>query len=340
VGNFLGVNSFDKHTITTHYPSLNGQLYASNGLLAHEFVSMPIADKPAATNPTAKFGSLTGIDLNNLAWAILAGTNPQVPHVSVPSFIGELKDLPSLVKGYGDGLLKAVANANLSWRWAIRPMIGDLRKLCAFQKAMNNRLTELYALRTGKVLRRRCHLGKTYLKDPLETNHWYHAGFGVLMRGTLQRFYSKELWGTAQWKIASDSQLPNLGAGVLDNLSRRLTLGLTSHEALATAWELTPWSWLIDWFSNLSDVIAATNNTVGLTWQKICVMRRLRCVTDAKVDRSISTPWVTLDSDFVIEYDRKERYPAFPVLPFPFPTLPIIDNGKMSILASLAALRR
>jgi hypothetical protein len=142
---------------------------------------MPIADKPAATNPTAKFGSLTGIDLNNLAWAILAGTNPQVPHVSVPSFIGELKDLPSLVKGYGDGLLKAVANANLSWRWAIRPMIGDLRKLCAFQKAMNNRLTELYALRTGKVLRRRCHLGKTYLKDPLETNYWYHAGFGVLM---------------------------------------------------------------------------------------------------------------------------------------------------------------
>jgi hypothetical protein len=160
------------------------------------------------------------------------------------------------------------------------------------------------------------------------------------MRGTLQRFYRKELWGTAQWKIADGSQLPFLGAGELDKLSRHLALGLTSHEALATAWELTPWSWLTDWFSNIGDVIAATNNSVGLTWSKICVMRRMTCVTDAKVDRSLSTPWVTLDSDFVIEYERKERYPCTPVLPFPFPTLPIIDSGKLSILASLAALRR
>lgn len=172
-----------------------------------------------------------------------------------------------------------------------------------------------------------------------ETNHWFHAGFGVLLQGPLQTHYTKEVWGTAQWKIAPDAVLPQLGFGPLRNLALRLNYGITSHEALATAWELMPWSWLADWFSNIGDVIAATNNSVPLLWQKICVMRKMKTIIDAKVDRSISTPWVTLDSDFVLEYEYKERRPCFPVLPFPFPSLPIIDGGKMSILASLAALR-
>jgi hypothetical protein len=339
VGNPNGVNSFVKRTRITHYPLLNGQLFDGNGVLAHDFVGFPIADQAIPFDPTAHWGAITGIDLNNFAWAILAGTNPNVPHVSVPTVIGELKDLPSLIKVRGDGFLKKVAQAHLSWRWALRPMLSDLRKLCNFARAFDNRLMELYSLRDGRVMRRRCHLGNAKARTTNETNHWFHAGYGVLLQGTFQRFYTKEVWGTAQWKLDPDSVLPQLGFGPLSNLANRLNYGITSHEALAAAWELTPWSWLADWFSNIGDVIAATNNSVALHWQKICVMRYMTEVSDAKVDRSISTPWITLDSDYVLRYERKERFPCFPVLPFPFPTLPIIDGGKMSILASLAALR-
>jgi hypothetical protein len=338
VGNLTGVNQFVKRTWTLHYPLLNGETYV-NSVKAQEFLGFPIADKPIPFDPTNHWGSLTGIDLNNFAWSILAGTNPNVPHVSVPTIIGELKDLPSLVKIRGDGFLRKVAQSHLSWRWALRPMLSDLRKLCDFARAFDNRLMELYSLRDGRVMRRRCHLGKSTVRTTNETNHWFHAGYGVLLQGPLQHYYTKEVWGTAQWKLAPDSVLPKLGYGPLVNLANRLNYGITSHEALAAAWELTPWSWLVDWFSNVGDVIAATNNSVDLHWQKICVMRKMNSIIDAKVDRSISTSWVTLDSDYVLRCERKERFPCTPILPFPYPSLPIIDSGKMSILASLAALR-
>jgi len=339
-GNVNGVNLFTKRTRTTRYPLLNGQLFTQDGVLAHEFVGFPIGDKPVPFDPTAHWGGVTALDLNNFAWAILAGTNPNVPHVSVPTIIGELKDLPSLIKVRGDGFLKKVAQSHLSWRWALRPMLSDLRKLCNFARAFDNRLKELYSLRDGRVMKRRCHLDNSTVRTVNETNHWFHSGYGVLLQGPFQRFYTKRVWGTAQWKLAPDSVLPQLGFDPLKKLAAGLSLGITNHEMLAAAWELAPWSWLVDWFSNIGDVIAATNNSVELNWQKICVMRHMTQVTDAKVDRAISTPWVTLDSDYVLRYERKERYPCTPVLPFQFPMLPIIDGGKMSILASLAALRR
>jgi hypothetical protein len=166
-----------------------------------------------------------------------------------------------------------------------------------------------------------------------------HSG-GATIRGAVDVTYDKELWGTAQWKLLPDSQLPSLGFAPLKNLAGRLATGLTSHEALATAWELTPWSWLADWFGNVGDVIAATNNSVGLTWSKIALMRRSFSRFSVKVNPALSDSWPKIDSDWVVDWTRKERYPAFPVIPFPTPTLPVLTGKHLSILASLAVLRR
>jgi hypothetical protein len=360
VGNFTGVNTFVKDTITKHYPLLNGEYRdPTTGDLVIKFTGFPISDRPAPLSPTYHWGDFSTADFNSFAWQILAETNPQTPHVSVPSVIGELKDLPSLVKGWGDTLLKAAfrgttrglpglvrkslglaANANLTWRWVVRPMASDLRKLFDFVRAVNNRLDELYSLRENRVLKRRCHFGKAQAVTYDEALHWFHAGYGVLLQGPLKTTWTKEVWGTAQWKIAPDSQLPSKGAGELNQLARNLAFGLTSHEALAAAWELTPWSWLADWFGNVGDIIAATNNSVGLTWSKLCLMRHMFCHVDADINWSQSTPWVTLDSDYVLIWERKERWPVFPVIPFPLPNLPTLTGGQLSILASLAALRR
>jgi hypothetical protein len=122
--------------------------------------------------------------------------------------------------------------------------------------------------------------------------------------------------------------------------ARNLTFGLNSHGALAAAWELTPWSWLADWFSNVGDVIAATNNSVPCTWSNLCYMRKLRSVIHAKPGSHTLEAWVSIDSDYVVQWLRKERYVVFPVVPIPLPYLPIITGGKLSILAALAAVRR
>jgi hypothetical protein len=367
VGNWEGVNPLFITKRFTYYPVLGGQELHSSGSVLREFVDYPPAYRPGAPDPRAQFADFTGLDLSNLAWEILGKTNPNVPHVSVPQMLGELNELPSLFTGwgfrnwpgpggfgpflkrwglrglprlvgsFGYDLLQQVAKGHLSWRWAYRPMIGDLQKLLGFVKAVDDRLIWLMRLRDGNVLRRRCKLGKTTVK-PAPSYVILHSE-GAVLRGWRQVTYTSEVWGTAQWKLDPASNLPMLGFGPLKDLARRLALGITSHEALSAAWELTPWSWLVDWFSDVGDVIAATNNSVPLTWQKICVMRTRLGKSEYTLDKTASATWPTFNGWYVEDYSLKERQLAFPITPFPIPFLPIINGGKLSILASLAALR-
>jgi hypothetical protein len=337
VDNWEGVNPFLVTHRFTYYPVLGGKELHANGSVLREFVDFPLAYRPGAPDPVAQFANYSSLELSNLAWEILGKTNPNVPHVSVPQGLGELKDLPDLVNGWGGNILRRIAKGYLSWRWAIAPMIGDLKKLLKFVKAVDERIIHLMRLRDGQTLRRRCHLGKTTVK-PAPSYVILHSE-GAVLKGWRQVTYTSEVWGTAQWKLDPSSNLPQLGYGPLKDLARRLALGITSHEALSVAWELTPWSWLADWFGDLGDVIAATNNTVPLTWEKVCLMRTRIGKSDYVLDKSASATWPTFKGWYVEDYTRKERQIVFPITPVPIPFLPILDGGKLSILASLAALR-
>lgn len=51
--------------------------------------------------------------------------------------------------------------------------------------------------------------------------------------------------------------------------------GLTPENILPAAWELTPWSWLADYFTNIGDIIeAGATNTSGVSW--ICESTRIK----------------------------------------------------------------
>jgi hypothetical protein len=258
----------------------------------------------------------------------------------VPTFVGELRDLPGLVKGMGDKLLKRVANGYLSWRWAIRPMLNDLRKLVNFVKAVDDRTKMLMRLRDGATLKKRCSLGNEDGRVDDPRVYIMESRFGGGLEAKAYTTKSVKAWGSCSWKLLPDSVLPTLGYGPLEELAKDLTFGLTSYEYLATTWELTPWSWLADWFANTGDIIAATNNTVGCTWKDICYMRTV--LTDVKVYDWTGDPWMLAglgDQTYIVRWIRKERYVCFPAVPFPFPKLPILTNGQWSILAALAAQR-
>lgn len=277
-------------------------------------------------------------ELNELAWTILAKTNPSRPHVGVPAALGELRDLPNLVRGWGRGYLRTAAQANLSWKFGIAPMLGDIRKLFEFTSAVNKRLEQLRKLRDGKVLRTRCHLGTNEIVEDHGVQLLHSEGCQISAHSVTTHSY--EMWGTAEWKLLPTSDLPHMDDAEMKFLAQRLVTGITSHGMLETAWELLPWSWLVDWFSNVGTMLTATNNTVGCTWGRICVMRHSRSVRTYDANSLSKPSWVTLDGWFTSIGERKERFPTYPVIPVPLPSLPIIDGGKLSILLSLAALRR
>lgn len=331
-------NPLSIYHIYKQVPYLYGQRFQS-GVLEREFIGYPIGNHALnIPDPRVILGSVTNAELIEDAWTILSKTNPSQAHVSVPTALGELKDIPSLVKGWGDGLLKAAAKGNLSWRWAIKPMISDVRKLADFTNAANKRLRELKKLRDGKTLRKRCSLG-TRTEESGPTRELIHSN-GASLYGQRREFAHQTKWGSCEWKLSPDSNLPQYSDADLKRFNKRVMLGITSHGALETAWELCPWSWFVDWFSNVGDIISATNNTVGCTWGRICVMRHSNAWRTYDFDPAGSATWPTFSGWYNLRMERKERWPTYPAIPFPLPSLPLIDGGKFSILLSLAALRR
>ncbi len=338
VGNKAGVNPFHLLDTTRGPPFLlNGKEYmtVSPFALNRAYDNCPLftqnAPAPAVWAPSL-------LELGNHAFSVQEQSNPSKPHVSLPTMIGELKDVPSLVKGFGDSLLKQARRSNLTWRWAVRPMMGDIRKLLDFMDAFDKKAAQIKKLSETGWLHTRVGLGSTSTTVAL-SNQTLESSLGVLVTASRQQTTTYRTWGTCRWKTTTLTSLPSVGdeSGRL-MLARRLTFGITSYETLAAAWELLPWSWFADWFTQTGTMISAMNNTLQLTAGTFCIMRTGTIRIDYHV---LSKPsWVSCFSlPMPSQTTRKQRFVAFLAAP-PVPSLtPLMSADKWSILTSLAAVR-
>ncbi len=334
VGNRDGANYLSIREMTRFFPCLQGV----NG--AWEFENYPIGyHSTHVSDPDSQFPPLGLSELEELAWDVLARTNPSTSQsANIPAFIGELKDLPSLIKQTGQGILRTLASANLSWRFGFAPMINDVRKMLKFMDASDKKFRELKNLRDHKALRKRVDLGyEQVVGSP--TNVILHSQ-GAFITGTRTDVYTRKAWATAEWKLVPGTDIPDMSNDKLMKLARRLTAGITTYGAAKTAWQLLPWSWMADWAGNVQQFIDAHDNTVPCTYGRICYMATTKGSAVIEVDPTSVPSGVSLiGGQFRIWVERKRRLPMVPISPIPLPKLPILDGGKWSILASLAALR-
>jgi hypothetical protein len=109
-----------------------------------------------------------------------------------------------------------------------------------------------------------------------------------------------------------------------------------------TLYQLTPWSWLVDYFSNLGDVIENLNSLTsdGLVIPYAYMMAEKRIVehTTLQIEVKRGSVWSPLTVGDRIEYVYQRRIPASP---FGFG----ISDGdltpkQISILAALGISRR
>lgn len=374
IGNPTGVNALDLTKQKRWFPSISGTyLDPVTHNVTKIMSSFPLGWQNGSPDPRTAFPALTGLQKSNLAWELLSKANPSAPSVSVPTVIGELKDIPSMMKRwYGlffkptwrppkfdvrrpladdwhtsrpwaEILSKApsiIASGHLTWRWAIAPFIRDLRNIIFFQQAMAKRLKMLNDLCSGShTIRRRVQL-RTDAKMTV-TRRLVHSQ-GAFIYGYLRDSFTEKVWGTVRYQALDNTRIASVR--FMDDKAKseyafRLTLGLTSFEAVATAWELMPWSWLIDWFTGFGTVLSAQNNTLGLIQSHASLMRHTRCVTTMDVDSAASDKWVGLNKPYYTDYERKERFPATPALPFAPTYLPLLTRKAGLILGSLFVLK-
>lgn len=290
----------------------------------------------ATRSPELYWGGFNQADAQSYWNHIVGATNPQTPEVNIPLFVGELKDVPRLLHSWGKGLLKRLGNGHLTYQFGIRPLVADLQKLFAFQAAVQERLNWLARAAAGKSIGKRCYLDSA--SDDLgKTGSYTVESAYANIKADRYTTARMQMWGSARWVPSADAVRHLRGASVL-NEARRLTFGLNTAGAVATVWNLIPWSWLIDWFASVNAMLNATNNSIGLYPEDVCLMRMTELVDVFRPTQV--TPWVTVGGLERRRAVRKVRFvlsePSVPTPAF----LPLIEGRQLSILAALAVTRR
>lgn len=332
-GNPKGANPLDLYSLTSEATYLSGERSDSGGLL-NKYQSVPIVDS-SALDPNAQYGTIPSGTVNNWGLEILQRTNVSVADASLPTFIGELKDIPSLLKDWHGGLLRQVSKGTLSWRWAVKPFVGDLRKLCQFTANVDRRVKVLQKLREKRRIRKRVALrNQEFVTTPSNTT--MYSDVAMTLYSQRRVHYTEEVWGSCQWKLMNGVTLPK-SAEALRLHAIGLTYGITTYEALATLWALTPWSWFVDWFANVDGFIKAYNNTIPCQSSNVCVMQRT-VATANYLPLTGLPPWASVSGTLQKVATRKRRYVSSPTS-FPLLSLPFLDAGKWAVLGALVSMR-
>lgn len=317
---------------------LNSALTAPDRVYSKWRMAFTAGTKPDPYSSTHGF-PIDALELNRLAWLLLSKTNPGTPDISVPQFLGEMKDLPQLLRGWGKHILRDVAQSHLTWRWFAKPLINDLSNLIRVKELSEKRFKELDRLRRGVKLGRRKQLdkGMRYVEG---SNVILESAATAILRGYLKTTSTNKVWGSVQWYAPNWSPLREYDDKDLMILSKKLVTGMTGWNALATAWELLPWSWLYDWFSNVGNIINALHNQTLVKYRNICIMQTAACTTQVEFTTDLGPRYAnTVKVPLTWVRTKKRRLLVPTPIVFPDFRLPVLTNGKLSIIAALSILR-
>jgi hypothetical protein len=204
--------------------------------------------------------------------------SPLRPNVVLGVDIAEARDLPRLVKGKLDSMKSIVSSLSnpkglADWVLAInfgwKPLYADIKKLIEKFQMLDKRIE--FILRNGGIPLHR----RTPPFEPEVTEEVLFEYSGPDDQGWMRDVPFPSGWedppgqpGDGQTrfecKLVCRKTVTNVASGVfvyyLGDLPptkaylKLQLLGLIANESLM--WEATKWSWLVDWFSNLGDIIA------------------------------------------------------------------------------------
>lgn len=280
--------------------------------LSHLFTDAPI-DTAAATVGAAR-------------------TNPSRPYVDVPVEalqLGELTYLLSRAKPtgrVGRDFVTGLGQGNLTAQFGVQPVVEDLVKLYNFQRQVSPRAQEIRKLQGSNGLRRTIDIGSW---SAVEQQNLFVQTDGVFITGLFDVTTTERVRVHARW-------MPDGNYGDLvvpDVMASRLTramYGLTVD--LSTVWELLPWSWLVDYFANVSQHLAASRNIVGAHLSDLVVMREIK--TEAEWGGT-SVDGATCSGITLGRHDKLRNLSFVS----PFAGFPLLSANQLGIVASIGVTR-
>lgn len=279
--------------------------------------------------------NLSGIpDENSVLSAALAATNPSKPVVDLPVFLAELKDIPSMMLEAGRKKLRQgrpkAGNSTAEYNFGWEPLIRDLRKLIDIQASIDSRLKSLGQLKSGGYSR----LGKVEQRDmTLDEGEIYpFAGYMGHVRIQPTRHTRIRRWASIRWVLNDDSPVNSASDDEMANLAQRAVLG--RNASWESVWNAMPWSWLVDYFTNIGELLGASRNFLGCSPISRCVMTHAHSSASFKITHNAEGASVALGAPWTTTKWRTPMGWAYPTM-----RLPVLTVRQLSTLSSIALNR-
>jgi len=260
------------------------------------------------------------------AAAAVARTTPNRPSVDVVQNVLEIGDIPRTLKVYGETLIEKLAEHYLRYQFGIKPLVKDLARTINWTQDVNKRLEDYKRLASTGGLRKTVTLDK--LSAVQDCNNIILQSSGTNFTDSFQAVGHRTIRGHVRYLPSVD--FSKYSQAEMSTMATRAMFGLEAN--LSGLWEGLPWSWLIDWYTNIGDLLMQTRNIVPVSVSAITLMRTTE--TSSTTHKLEGGNCRILPG--TVTKVRKERYPASVSLDA---HLPLLEASQMGILASLLVMK-
>lgn len=280
----------------------------------------------------------------------LRDMRPTKPHAELATFVAELGDAPRSVATLLANMRgQELSQGPINYMFGIAPAISDIKSL-AKAVSSSSRITNKFIENSGRTVRR----SRSWSEPAVVTTSSFDTGVWAPRYSTpsitfyaqvdltrkVQRSY--KVGAAYQYYVADSS-------GFLSRAARYRQMAdhlLGSNLDAATLWELTPWSWLVDWSVDIGGLISYQEDVVddslvlrggySSIFDRVTDTYKVTVSSNRDSDPSwaVSTP-TTLSFTTEAYYRHKRR----PADPFAWSPSAEVTPRRAAILAALGLSR-
>ncbi len=305
-----------------------------------------------AARPLLTSSEYTDSEVKTLGGKAIGFTRPASANVSLLTSAGELyfDGIPLLprVAKWRTETLKALSDAHLSVQFGWLPIKADIENYVKQVKNFDRILKEADA----SSQMRRIKVGHSWPEDQetvtteeaITTRIWSSGNDS----GNPAKTFVSKTRKRRTWFEAEYIQFPPVSSrqrSKFEEYAHKADVLLGLQLTPEVVWNLSPWTWLVDWFTDAGDIVSMVSQSIfdGLVMSNGYVMSHHQLRTEAYRPGPVPygpKPSVLLYSGgdrTITLYETKKRFVSVPY--FGFGSVGDLSNRQLSILAALGISR-
>jgi hypothetical protein len=272
---------------------------------------------------------------------LLSKSTPNSPLFSAATFLGELRNdglpTPSGVQLWREHtkVARGAGAEFLNYEFGWRPFVHDLRNFAKAVKGASKHVQDFTSKQTSLIrvshgtdtqFSNRTDQGTAYVYLPVDSGH------SVTTPATVTSEYGERVWFKGAFRYYAPAEGPLKSVAEFERNANHILGARLTPEVV---WNLAPWSWALDWFGNVGDVMhnLSTIGHDGMPLLYGYVMSHTKRHSYA----SAASTWATTSTSIDMIDETKKRFPANPY--FGFGAVGSLNPTQLAILTAIGITR-